>query len=340
MPVESPDDKAQRLFDAAIIAEEVEGDLNKALELYREVAELDKDHPHPVLGIADILRDQSQWKEAIQAARKVTKRWPNSRGAFHAYLIIGDCYHTQRQFRRAERAYRQALEIEQSPWPWVLLSSVLVPLDREGEAITCLQNALKIDPDYEEAHYNLGVAYGLRRQYIRAEKHLRRAIEIDPKYALAYTELASTLLVHKMRVHHNAKALEAIRLLKKSIKLNPDYIYSWAWLANALWGLKKIKDAHKLYRKLVELWPYETLSHWCYGGFLAHEGIDDSLAEQHLRKAVKLAPNDEIANYYLGKELYYWDRDSEAIKYLNKAAKKGHRKAIKILGEIEEQNRD
>jgi tetratricopeptide (TPR) repeat protein len=332
--MKSPLDKAQRLFDAASKAED-EGNLSKALQLYKEVAEIDKSLPNPLLGIASVLRDQSQWKEAVQIAQKVTRRWPDSTAAHIAYSIMGRCYREQEQFLRAERAYRKALAIEQHPWTWILLSKVFLSVGRVDETITSLQNALKVDPDYEEAHYNLGIEYRLRGQYVRAEKHLRKAIEIDPNYSRAYAELGWVLLKRRKGVRDKAKAIEAIRLLKKSIKLDPEYGWSRVYLANALWGQKKLKAADEQYRKVMEIWPDDSLPYWCYGSFLADRGINDMLAEEYLRKAVKLDPKNSVANYFLGKHLHYWDRNTEAIKFLKKALRQGHEGATKILREIE-----
>ncbi len=335
--MKSQDDKAQKLFDAASKAED-EGNLSKALRLFKKVAEMEKNYINPIVRIANVLRNQGQWKDAIQAARKATRRWPNLPKVHFAYLIIGGCYREQGQFLRAERAYRQALAIEPQPWTWVLLSNVLLRLGRPDESIICLQNALKIDPNYEEAHYNLGVEYKLRGQNIRAEKHLRRAIEIDPDYAIAYAELGFILIRDKKGVRDKIKATEAVRLLKKSIKLYPNYGWSRVYLANALWGFRKLKAADEQYRKVIELWPDDSLSYWCYGGFLAYEGTNDSLAEEYLRKAVELDPKDDEANYNLGKHLHYWDRNDEAIKFLKKAAKQGHKRSTKILKKIESQS--
>ena len=66
-------------------------------------------------------------------------------------------------------------------------------LKRNEEAEECLRKALKVDPNYEEAHYNLGYIYRLNGKAKLAEKHLRRAIEIDRKYSLAYAELGQLL---------------------------------------------------------------------------------------------------------------------------------------------------
>jgi tetratricopeptide (TPR) repeat protein len=112
--MKSPLDKAKKLLAAANKAEN-EGNLSKALRLYKQATEIDKSLPNPLLGIADVLQHQNQWKEAIQVARKVTKRWPNSRAANMAYSIMGTCYREQGHMLRAERAYQQALAIEQKP---------------------------------------------------------------------------------------------------------------------------------------------------------------------------------------------------------------------------------
>jgi tetratricopeptide (TPR) repeat protein len=326
-------ERAQLLFNKAVSAEE-EGHLKKALRLYYQVAEVDRHSALPRFCIASVLFEQGNWRDAIKVASQINTRWPDSH---HVSALLGLSYSKLAQFKRAEQAFRQSLSIKPEASTWVLLSDVLLRLGREDEWIACLRCALKLNPNYEEAHYNLGCGYQLRRQYARAEKHLRRAIEIDPRYSLAYAELGWILVRCQNRARYPNKVIEGIRLLKKSIRLDPDYGWSRIYLANALWGMKKIKAADEQYRKAMELWPNESISYWCYGGFLAYEGNDDSLAEQYLRRAVELDPKDEEANYNLGKHLYNWNRTDEAMKYLRKVAKKGHERAAENIRKIEGQ---
>lgn len=314
-------DKAQALLDSAIEAEEA-GQAEKALRLYHQAAAISDDPRIALFRAACVLRDNGRWQEALTAARRVMRVWPDF---YLTYVIIGDCHAKLGQLRRSERAYRQSLAIKPEPWTWVLLSKVLMRMGRDDESMNCLRAALKLDPNYEEAHYNLGCEYKLRGQYARAEKYFRRAIEIDPKYALAYAELGWSLLRHKN------KTKEAVRLLRKSVRLDPNYGWSRAYLGNALWRLRRLKDADEQYRKLIEIWPEDSLSYFCYGGFLAYESDDTSLAEGYLRKAVELDPKDPAANYELGKHLLYWERKDEAIKYLKKAVRLGHDRAKKLL---------
>ena len=317
-------ESAQKVFEAGIQAEEA-GDSHKALRLYEQASAIDPTAPHSRLRLASLLFDEGRWKDAIRIARQLTKRWPR---VHLAYSVIARSYAELGRWIMAERFYRQSLAIKQTPDNWVLLGSVLDRLGRNDEAEECLRKALKVDPRYEEAHYNLGCIYRLKGKLGLAEKHLKRAIEIDPKYALAYAELGQLLSGQKDRTK------EAASLLRRAVNYDPNDRWSRAYLANALWTLRKLKAADEQYRRLIVLWPDDSLPYWCYGGFLAHESKDSSTAERHLRKAIEIDPRCELANYHLGKHLLYWDRQREAKKFLTKAAQLGHLKARELLQRI------
>lgn len=271
------------------------------------------------------LFDERKYRDAIRVGRQLTKRWPR---LHPGYCLIAQSYDELGRWKMAERFYRQALALKQQPEIWVLLSSALGHLGKNDEAEECLRQALKIDPDYEEAHYNLGYIYRQKRKFAPAEKHLKRAIEIDPKYALAYAELGQLLAGQKERKE------EAVSLLKKAVAYRADDQWSRAYLANALWSLRKLKAAEGQYRRLLELWPDNPLPSWSYGDFLACESKNTSTAEKYLRKAVKIAPRDRAANYYLGKHLLHWDRKKEARTFLSKAARLGDSRARKLLSDV------
>ena len=133
----------QTVFDAATHAEQT-GDSDKALRLYER---------------ASLLYDIGKWNEAIRVARQLTKRSP---GSFSAHIVIAGSYAELGRWKMAERFYRKSLAITQEPWAWLLLGWALDRLKRHDEAKECLRKALKVDPDYDEAHYNLGCSY--RRQ--------------------------------------------------------------------------------------------------------------------------------------------------------------------------------
>ena len=95
--------------------------------------------------------------------------------------------------------------------------------------------------------------------------------------------------------------------------------------------MRKLKAADEQYRRLMELWPDEALSYWCYGGFLAYETRDRTAAEKYLRKAVEIDPLCDVANYHLGNHLLCWDLRTEAKRFLMRAAKLGYEDARELL---------
>lgn len=314
-------DKAQEVFDAAVQAEEA-GDFDRAILLYEQSSLLAPQHPLPLLRLAILLSELGQWERVIRVGHQVTKRQPRSS---QGYCVIARGYAELGRWKMAERFYRRSLAIKQDPWIWLLLGWALDRLKRHDEAEECLRKALEVDPDYDEAHYNLGYSYRKDGKFPLAEKHLKRAIEIDPKYQLAYAELGAMLTGQKDR------AKEAVGYLKCAIDLNSDDGWSIAYLANALWRLRKLKAAEEQYRRLLELWPTNPLPYWCYGDFLASERNDAVTAEWYLRKAIEIEPKSEFTNYYLGKHLLYWDREEEAKRFLTNAARLGHAKARELL---------
>jgi tetratricopeptide (TPR) repeat protein len=63
----------------------------------------------------------------------------------------------------------------------------------QSEAITTYLKVLDMDPMHAAAHINLGTLYYNRQEYMLAERHYRSAIQIDPRYALAYFDLGNVL---------------------------------------------------------------------------------------------------------------------------------------------------
>ena len=65
----------------------------------------------------------------------------------------------------------------------------LAGLGRIDEAITHYQRALAINPDYPEAHINLGIALAGRGRIDEAMAHYQKALAIKPDYAEAHYNL-------------------------------------------------------------------------------------------------------------------------------------------------------
>jgi tetratricopeptide (TPR) repeat protein len=84
------------------------------------------------------------------------------------------------------------------------------------EAVICFQEALSIDPNFEEVYYNLGTSLAKLDRLDEAITFLHAAISISPNFADAHYNLASAL------VKLNQKDLATLAY-KRAIALRPDY---------------------------------------------------------------------------------------------------------------------
>jgi tetratricopeptide (TPR) repeat protein len=82
------------------------------------------------------------------------------------------------------------------------------------DAAVHLRNALAEDPDYMEAHNELGVCYAAQKQMEKAVGEFQRAAELDPGSASAFYNLSVAFFA----LGRNAEAESAVR---RSLKLNP-----------------------------------------------------------------------------------------------------------------------
>ena len=292
----------------------------------RRPLNLELEKAQAVFDASDQLYAQGKWNQAIRVARPLIKYWPRFQPP---YIVIATSYFRLGRLKLAERFYRQALALKEETNVLVLHGIALFELERTDEAQECFRKAVELDPNNEEAHWNLARVYKSMGKFDGAEKHLKQAIEIDPKLARAHADLGHLLAGQKARIK------EAASVLKKAVKYNPEDGWSMAYLAYALTRLRKLKQADEQYRRLIELWPNDALPYWCYGDFLACERKNRATAERYLRKAVETEPN-QWANYYLGKHLVRWDRHPEAKRFLTKASRQGHVKAREWLRWIRE----
>ncbi len=313
--------EAQKLFEAAIQADKA-GDSNEAIRLYEQSSLLVPTRRAPRVRLAFLLFEQGEWKQAIRVGREIIKLWPQ---IHEGYGVVGLSYQRLGHLKLAEWFLRQAVLIEETPPLLVLYGSLLRSLERNDEAEKTLLKALQLDPDNDEAHYNLACVYKAKYKLALGESHLKRAIEIDPKYSQDYALLGALLAGQKNR------AKEAVGVLQKALDEDPDDVGSILYLAHALTTLREIEAADEQYRRLLELWPDGSRPYWHYGNFLAEGNEYSSEAEHYLRKAVEIDPEDEWANYYLGKYLLFWDEKEEAKRLLRKAAHLGHLKARELL---------
>jgi tetratricopeptide (TPR) repeat protein len=112
-----------------------------------------------------------------------------------AYDNLGLCLEGLGKYDEALPQYRHAVQLNRehnlkSAWPSLDLGALLVKLDRLDEAQAFLRESLHFDPDFAQAHYQLGVLLEKHNETSLAVMELNRAAALDqsdpqPHYVLA-----------------------------------------------------------------------------------------------------------------------------------------------------------
>ncbi len=175
------------------------------------------------------------------------------------------------------------------------------------EAEFAIRKAIKINPKYALAHSNLAIILRDLGKLKEAEFAIRKAIKINPDYALAYLNLGSIL-------RDLGKLREAEFSTRKSIEINPGLAEAHSNLGTILRDLRKLKEAEFSTRKAIEIKPDYALAHSNLGSILKNLGKLKE-AEFCFCKAIKIQPY--LANAYFSlSTLKYSNEDSVWIKHL------------------------
>jgi Tfp pilus assembly protein PilF len=154
-------------------------------------------------------------------------------------------------------------------------------------AITQLQKATRIYPDYYEAHRMLGQLYMDNSQWEKAEASLKEAARIDPKAVSALTSLGEVYRREK-------KYEDALRILEEALKLDNN---SWECnftLGRVHWELKDIAKAGKYVARSIELQPNVAEGHLLAGNIFMRAGLPENALIEY-EEYLRLAPNGEFS---------------------------------------------
>ena len=153
-------------------------------ELQR-LSQVDPKNPLYLYWLAKLDYDARAYTEAISRLRRVIDLDPNM---MRAYNNLGLCYDSLGQFDEAIRSFTRAIELNRgqkqpSAWPPLNLAVSLISLNRLDEAAARLRESLSYNPEFPQAHYELGLVLEKERKFGEAIAPLQRAIDLDPLYA-------------------------------------------------------------------------------------------------------------------------------------------------------------
>ncbi len=298
------DDEAE--YERGLAAEDA-GHFEEALAIYDALIPV-VDDPDLLMLVrfrrAVTLLELERFQEALVASSSINR--PRKAARMSA-IIAGSAARELGRLDVAKESFARAVQLKKDPATLSLLADVHRLLGDDEESERCLRRALEIDPDYEEAHYNLGVQARFRRDYDEAERRLRRAIELDPSYAEAYAELG-WVLVSLRRLD------EAEPHLRRALALDPSRFRTHAYLGNLLFATGRPDKGEASYAQAVRIAPDDSTARWWHADVLRALGHTVE-AERELRAALARDPSCRPAHQRLARLLDETGREGEAREH-------------------------
>jgi protein O-mannosyl-transferase len=248
-----------------------------------------------------------------------------------------------RDYVNAETLYRATIARDPSSWMAHNNLAVLKLSGSVDEAMDHLTEALKSNPDYPEAHNNMGLALQLVGRFEEAEAAHAAALRLQPTFAEAHNNLGTAL--QKM-----GRYQEACVAYREAIRLRPDNPPGYANLGNTLLEMGRFEKAISSYRDALRLDPALVNVHFNLATALERLGRrEEALAEYgetlrieagsadvhsrmgtileqlgrveeavgHYEASAQLEPDSEQAHLKLGNMLYArgdWERAATAYR--------------------------
>lgn len=188
-------------------------------------------------------------------------------------------------------------------------------------ALRELHKSEQFDPESTSTQNLLGLSYFARRMYSDAEKHFKKALDIDTTYASARLNLGALYLetsrwdkalkefdvllkdvfyttpelLHNNKgwaYYNKGELKKAIDSYNKAIALNSQYAAAYNNRGLAQEKLKRKKSARKSFKKALEITPTYTDANYNYGRLMIR--VNKKKARQLFKKVIELEPDSKM----------------------------------------------
>jgi TolB-like protein/Flp pilus assembly protein TadD len=171
--------------------------------------------------------------------------------------------------------------------------------------------------------YQLGKQRMARRSsetLAEAEQFFRKAIELDPQFALAHVGLADALT---LQISYSGAPLAATitwaeKSVAEALRLQPDLSEAWASAGGNAAERQAFDEAETKFQRAIEINPNNASARHWYGNMLATTGrLDESL--EQIERAAALDPMSPVLRVVLGSVLESKGRFLDAEKAYRRA---------------------
>ncbi len=250
------------------------GDLVAAQSAYEQILIVDADNVNALYLLGVLFYQQNKYDEALERLFTAVKLFPSA----DLYKVLGDIFFDKKDLDNSVNYY---------------------------------EKAIKLNPNFAEIFYNLGVISTLKNDPVKAIEYYLKSIEIKPDYKEAYFNLA-----HALKTNNDLD--NAVLCYQKLLAVDPHDAEAYFNLGLALHSKKDLNKAILYYNESIKFDSENPNVHFSLG--LAHFMLNDyDRAIMSFRQAILLKPDFADAYNNLGLCYYYKYDFEKSVLYYEKA---------------------
>ena len=166
-------------------------------------------------------------------------------------------YDTLKDYENSCKNYELAARAQyyDGCWMWCNAGRALALMGKDNEAAFYFKMILKLDPDYANAHYFLGLIYGRNNDIYMAMHHYNEALKLKPDFPEVLNDLAAIAFNDENNI------AGAIEQMEKALTMNPESYIRGVLYKNLITLYGKIVDYDKqnYYKsKIFEMAGFKT----------------------------------------------------------------------------------
>jgi tetratricopeptide (TPR) repeat protein len=265
-------------------------DIDHKIQEYLQQLENNPEAAEIYASLSSLYAQKQQWQEAVIAAKKALSINPKFAGAYRNLARI--LTHLGKE-EAATECWFKAYDLEPS-WAeaedFCRLGNSLLKYQRVDRAFICYLRALKLNPNFAEAYYKLGLILTQQGQYseaieayIRAIEYSSRGSELQRQAFISYEKNLTTNLKTTAKEFYELARLfraknfitEAVIAYQQAIRINPLLFAAHSDLSYTNIPEKQLPELIEFYRKIVIEYP-ELPEAWSnLGDFLTKQGQEE-----------------------------------------------------------------
>ena len=301
-----------------------------AVGSFRKALELDPENSRHHYRLAYALFAQGEEHAALKSAQEATRLKPGDPGIRQLYAIL---LHRTGKKRESSQQLRKAHILAPED------ARLLFQLSEErrfrkqwSQALEYLELAAEADPENPLYYERLGSMYQRLEEHDAAREQLQRA----ERLRRAFEDYAHALLRRR-----RGFVSEAVRNLKQSLRLNPEFVTGKMLLANLLQQLGSKKESLELYLEILDQDPSQAAAREQGAWIRVENGRLDSALDL-LKGAQVTSPNQTLVEGYRSMVREDWEgalqhfRIAEAVNPLTPSLLKLVSLCLQELGRTQE----